>query len=387
MKTPVTYTAAVNNGTVSVSFSRKPRLLVRENIRAAGLRWKAESRAWMGKPEDPAALLAMLRDTLGAPAAVALDLSGTDLTNAEPETGEAHVATETAPEEIPAAPTDDTPIPDDCEALTVNGTLVAITHTEDLTAPAADPEPETPARAPTLEEAEETHARYTAALEQARADADAAGSAASKVWRNLLLDEAGNLRRRGELTDEEKAAAEVEEAPFKEQEEAAEKEVERLRLCVAYAADNLSCAREDYYLPIAAEILNRYAGKPAGEKTAAEISAKLTAALGCEARFYRRDNGYNEHHYGAGLTLRFGEYERISFWPDCVDGKTGKIKPYTPASHTAEYVTDIDAAVENLQTLEKQARGQMETVRNLCGRYNALLPSSRRSDNLYPRFS
>jgi len=390
MKTPVTYTAAVQNGTVSVSFSRKPRLLVRENIRAAGLRWKAESREWTGTPADPAALLTMLRDNLGAPAAVALDLTTPDPETAPDPIPETTPEPEPAPDPIPETTPEPEPAPDPIPEET----------------PAADPEPETPARVPTLEEAEETCSRYHAALEEANRAREEAHRAADRIMQtltrrltegqlqkfpqsgNLRLNEDGTLRRKWtDLTEEEREAVKADRAPFEEQEAAAWAEIERLKLCAAYAADNLSRAREDYYLPIAAEIVNRYAGRPAGEKTAAEISAKITAAAGCEARFWRRDNGYNEHHYGAGLTLRFGDCEWVHLYPDCIDGKTGKIKPYTPASHAAEYVTDIDAAVENLQTLEKQALGQMETVRDLCGRYNALLPASRRSDHLYPHFS
>lgn len=129
MKIAVTYTFALESGSVSIRFSRKPRLSARDLIKSAGLRWNPDALAWTGRPADPEALREGLRGILG---------------DALPDPVPAAVPAS----DVPAAPIDDTRIPEDCEALTVNGVIVAVTHTEDLTAsPTPDPVP-APAPAP-----------------------------------------------------------------------------------------------------------------------------------------------------------------------------------------------------------------------------------------------
>lgn len=362
MRAPVTYTAAVENGTVSVQFSRKPRLAVRENIHNAGLRWMADSRAWTGKPEDPAALLAMLRDTLGSPASVTLDLTAAD---PEPET---ESETEPAPAELPADP-EPTPEPE----------------------PTAEPEEETnpePATAapPTLAEAETVYHAYADRLLDTREQLRALRDEIDAVYDKYLLDANGHRTPLGMLSEEQQTAfAEVLE-PLRSRQADTELEIDRLERCHAYASDNLNKAREDYYLPIAAEVVKRFAGKPAGEKTAAELSSALSAAADCDAHFYRRDSGYHSHHYGASIAFNLANDAWIHVYPDCIDHDTGRVKAFEHKPY-ANYVNDIEATADASEELKRQAREAMESLRILCDRYNATLPSSARSDRLYPRFS
>lgn len=68
MKTALTYTVTLNASTVSVQFSRKPRLAARDLIKAAGLRWNPDSQTWTGSPADPDALRSGLVSIIGDPA-------------------------------------------------------------------------------------------------------------------------------------------------------------------------------------------------------------------------------------------------------------------------------------------------------------------------------
>lgn len=188
------------------------------------------------------------------------------------------------------------------------------------------------------------------------------------------------------LSEEQKTAFSEAIEPVRSREANAEREITRLELCEAYAGDNLSKAREDYYLPIAAEVVKRFAGKPAGEKTAAELSAAISAAADCDAHFYRRDSGYGRNRYSASIGFNLANGAWIHVYPACIDTETGRVKAFEHEPYT-NYVADIEAAADESEELGRQTREAMESLRILCDRYNATLPSSARSDRRYPRFN
>ena len=152
MKSPVTYTTTLDAGTLSVSFSRKPRLAVRENIRGAGLKWDAAASLWTGKPENPASVLEMLRETLGKPSAVTVAVDPEDLPEAQPAPDPFVEETMKAVE----------PILEEFETATRREIESALAESPE---PETEPEPEP--RIPTYEEASAELERFTAAKKAA----------------------------------------------------------------------------------------------------------------------------------------------------------------------------------------------------------------------------
>jgi len=336
MKTPVTYTASVNDGILSVSFSRKPRLSVRENIRGAGLKYDAASTAWTGKPENPASVLEMLREALGKPSSVTVSVDPEELPEAEPD-----------PEQEP------------------------------------EPEPETP-RPPTYEEARAELERFTAAKKSAEDARDEAHRLYHETFSACYMDAEG-ISRRHEMTDEELAAASEALAPLKDAEMSAYAEIERLEMCVRFAAQNRDRAFFDKYGPAAAEVFNRYSGKPFGPKTSEKITSEIEAKTGISVRFWR-----HAQYSSDSVTFRVPDScYSLHGYPRKLFDDDGKILRFDPAEVSTElappYVPDVEGRVAELAALRREIDAAKNAIDRLCEQYSSLLPSGDRSDRLYCR--
>jgi len=368
MKNPVTYTASVNDGILSVSFSRKPRLSVRENIRGAGLKYDAASTAWTGKPENPASVLEMLRETLGKPSSVTVSVDPEELPEAAPENGSLTEKTMTALE--PALEELETAVRREIES-TIAETV---------------PEPET--RVPTYEEARAELERFTAAKKAAEDARDAAERRYDEISDSLFRYADGQRRCRRDMTDEELAAASEALAPLEKERSAAYAEIERLEMCIRYASQNVDRAFFDRYAPDAAKVFNRYAGKPFGPKTSEKITAEIYELTGLTVTFWRGDS------YRSGsFTFREPEnawndrrYSLHGYLGSLFDAE-GKIAGFdlseTPGDIPREYIPDIPSRVAEAENLYRQIKEAKSALDTLCAKYNNLLPFGDRGDRIY----
>lgn len=363
MKNPVTYTASVNDGILSVSFSRKPRLSVRENIRGAGLKYDAASTAWTGKPENPASVLEMLRETLGKPSSVTVSVSPEDLPESAPEVKS--IAEKTMKALEPALEELETTVRREIES-----TIAEIA-----------PEPET--RVPTYEEARAELERFTAAKKAAEDARDAAERRHDEIADSLYRDADGQRRRRAELTEEEIAAASESLAPIEAERAAAWREIERLEMCIRYAAQNRDRAFFDKYAPAAAEVFNRYSGKPFGPKTSEKITAEIEEKTGIRVTFFRRAQYSSD-----SVTFRVPDsvYSLHGFPRDLFD-KDGRINRFDVSAVSSElapsYIPDVAARTAETENLYRQIDEAKSALDTLCAQYNSLLPFGDRGDRIY----
>jgi len=364
MKNPVTYTASVNDGILSVSFSRKPRLSVRENIRGAGLKYDAASTAWTGKPENPASVLEMLRETLGKPSSVTVSVDPEELPEAAPENGS---LTEETMKEL-------APLLEKLEAAALRDIESGLVETI--------PDPET-LRFPTYEEARAELERFTAAKKAAEDARDEACRRHDEISDSLYRYEDGRRKLRADLTEEETTAVSEALAPIEAERAAAYAEIDRLSLCIRYAAQNRDRAFFDKYGPAAAEVFNRYSGKPFGPKTSAKITAEIEEKTGISVRFWR-----HAQYSSDSVTFRIpGENYSLDGFPRNLFDQDGKINRFDLSDVSAElsppYILDVTARVAEAENLRREIGEAKSALDSLCAKYNGILPAGDRGDRIY----
>ena len=156
-------------------------------------------------------------------------------------------------------------------------------------------------------------------------------------------------------------------------------------MCVRFASQNRDRAFFDKYAPTAAEVFNRYSGKPFGPKTSEKITAEIKEKTGISVRFFRRER------YGSdSVTFRIPDaYYSLHGYPRKLFDDDGKILRFDPSEVSIElappYIPDVNARVAELAALRREIYAAENGIDKLCGQYNDLLPSGDRSDRLYCR--
>ena len=160
----------------------------------------------------------------------------------------------------------------------------------------------------------------------------------------------------------------------------ATEEKKNLQITIKILKNNAKIALFNEVLPIALEILAKYAGKPYGEKTKQKISDEVKAATNCRfyinARWdsysydiYPVDESGNDYNITCGT--KYTDKGRKSLLVD------NKIQPVSFDEIelyyiSREYVADLPQRVENLKAAYAEAVAKQEELQAACSRFNAL---------------
>lgn len=161
--------------------------------------------------------------------------------------------------------------------------------------------------------------------------------------------------------------------------------MERLTIERKIWHDNARRAAAAEFLPVALDILEKYEGKPYGEKTRQKISDEVKAATGF--RFYISTRyAYTHELILSPDSYEFkyddfciiGEYneqerERARF---LVDNKIQRINRIgLRLCDCAEYVDDAEAHAQKIMDEFAKLKVQYEAMESACKQFNELLPS------------
>ena len=155
-------------------------------------------------------------------------------------------------------------------------------------------------------------------------------------------------------------------------------------------------ARRAYYaetMPIAIEIINKYAGKAYGEKTKQKIREALIEKANCAVYISNRFDGeislvpLNEEGYSTTIF----RYDEFDIYTKYINGKKEKIlidnkiqmltMDALVLSNCAEYVDNVSERIAEIKAAFAAAQEAQKTLENACEVFNSLVP--RGIDNLY----
>jgi hypothetical protein len=153
-----------------------------------------------------------------------------------------------------------------------------------------------------------------------------------------------------------------------------------LQITLKILKSNAKIALFNEVLPVALEILKKYAGKPYGEKTRDKIAEEVKAATNC--RFYINSR-YGSHSYEIYPVAGFGNEYNISCGTEYTDGskkpllfdnkiQTISFEEIALYYISREYVEDIPGRVEELKRLYVEAVAKQKELETICDTYNTL---------------
>ena len=156
--------------------------------------------------------------------------------------------------------------------------------------------------------------------------------------------------------------------------------IQRLELTRKILRNNAKIALFNEVLPVALEVLAKYAGKPYGDKTREKISNEVEAAANC--RFYISSR-WSSQSYEIYPVDESGNDYNISCGTDYTDGSKkpllidNKIQLITFDEIglyyiAREYVVDIPQRVEAIKAAHADAVAKQEELKAACSRFNAL---------------
>ena len=135
-------------------------------------------------------------------------------------------------------------------------------------------------------------------------------------------------------------------------ERARKKEIKYTKEIVYILQNNYRAALVAVALPALLEIVNKYAGKQAGEKTRVKIAEEMRAACGCSFFF-----NYNTFGGGASRgTLYDSERERIEIY-----SKTGR--SFIDEENTINRIKDSDIFVANVRAYVEDPAARLGKIR------------------------
>lgn len=140
-----------------------------------------------------------------------------------------------------------------------------------------------------------------------------------------------------------------------------------LTLAIKILRHNAKVALFNEVIPVALKILEKYKGKPYGEKTRQKICNEVNAATGC--RFYINTNKINI--YGNADDITCGTNDRVPF---LIDNKI-QIVDFSEISlwyEKNEYVEDIPKRIEELKAAYIAAYEMQNELEKACSKYNDL---------------
>lgn len=157
--------------------------------------------------------------------------------------------------------------------------------------------------------------------------------------------------------------------------------------------DNARRALYEEIMPIAIKIINKYAGKPYGEKTKQKIREALIEKANCAVYMSNRFDGeislvpLNKEGYSTTIF----RYDEFNIYTKYIDGKKEKIlvdnkiqfltMDALVLSDCAAYVDNVSKRVDEIKAAFTAAQEAQETLENACKQFNSLVP--RGIENLY----
>ena len=160
----------------------------------------------------------------------------------------------------------------------------------------------------------------------------------------------------------------------------ASEEKKDLQITIKILKSNAKIALFNEVIPVALEVLKKYAGKPYGEKTKEKISDEIKEKTNCRFYITSRWDSYsfdiypmdgfgNDYNITCGSKYTNGERK-----PLLIDNKIqlitfDEIELYYISR---EYVEDIPQRIEDLKTAYAGAVAKQEELKAACDRFNAL---------------
>ena len=153
-----------------------------------------------------------------------------------------------------------------------------------------------------------------------------------------------------------------------------------LQITLKILKNNAKIALFSEVLPVALEVLKKYAGKPYGEKTKQKISDEVKAVTNC--RFYISSR-WDSHSFDIYPVDGFGNDYNITCGTECTDGSRkpllidNKIQAVTFDEIelyyiSREYVENVPERVEAIKAAHAAAVTKQEELQSACDRFNAL---------------
>ena len=160
----------------------------------------------------------------------------------------------------------------------------------------------------------------------------------------------------------------------------ASEEKKDLQITLKILKSNAKIALFNEVIPVALEVLKKYAGKPYGEKTKEKISDEIKEKTNCRFYITSRWDSYsfdiypmdgfgNDYNITCGSKYTNGERK-----PLLIDNKIqlitfDEIELYYISR---EYVEDIPQRIEDIKTAYAEAVVKQEELNAACSRFNAL---------------
>lgn len=171
--------------------------------------------------------------------------------------------------------------------------------------------------------------------------------------------------------------------------------IKSLKITAQILKNNARVAIFHEVLPVALEVLEKYKGKPYGEKTRQkicdEVKAKTNCAFYISSRYgshsfdiYPQNYPANDYNISCGT-----EYTDGNKKPLLVDNKIQAVTFDEIALYyiSREYVEDIPQRVEDLKRIYAEAVAKQKELESICSRYNSLavgdLPSIYSNKRIY----
>ena len=156
--------------------------------------------------------------------------------------------------------------------------------------------------------------------------------------------------------------------------------IQRLELTRKILRNNAKVALFNEVLPVALDILAKYAGKPYGDKTREKISDEVKEKTKC--RFYISSH-WSSYSYEVYPVDGFGNEYNISCGTEYTDGskkpllldnkiQTISFEEIALYYISREYVEDIPGRVEELKRLYIEAVAKQKELETICDNYNSL---------------
>ena len=161
----------------------------------------------------------------------------------------------------------------------------------------------------------------------------------------------------------------------------ASEEKKDLQITIKILKSNAKIALFNEVIPVALEVLKKYASKPYGEKTKEKISDEIKEKTNCRFYITSRWDSYsfdiypmdgfgNDYNITCGSKYTNGEERK----PPLIDNKIqlitfDEIELYYIS---CEYVEDIPQRIENLKTAYAEAVIKQEELQTACDNFNML---------------
>lgn len=159
---------------------------------------------------------------------------------------------------------------------------------------------------------------------------------------------------------------------------AAEQETQDLYLSLYLLKNNARIALFNDVMPVLLEVLEKYKGKPYGEKTRDKISKEVEEKAGARAYIGTR---YNQEEISVYPSSGHGNDYSITIGTKYVNGKQDRILidnkiQLVPLENfclyyiKSEYISDIATAIASMKELYNKAVSMQKELENVCSAFN-----------------